>query len=93
MAIYDTKTYRAAVGEHEVTFEFDKTGIIVNRGRLYLDGAEIDKRAVHYGDSSVSGKLPDGQAFKVEFGSGLVGQLKFVELVLDGERIALDLVE
>ncbi len=93
MAIYDTKTYKAAVGEHEVAFEFDKTGIIVNRGRLYLDGVELDKRAVHYGESTLSGKMPDGRAFKVEFGSGLVGQLKFVELVLDGERIPLDLAE
>lgn len=93
MTIYGTETYKAAVGEHEVAFEFDKTGIIVNRGRLYLDGVEIDKRVVHYGESTVSGKLPDGRAFKVEFGSGLVGQLKFAELVLDGERIPLNAVE
>ncbi|MEJ7824770.1 MAG: hypothetical protein WKF48_05045 [Solirubrobacteraceae bacterium] len=90
MTLYGTKTYKAAVGEHEVAFEFDRTGVIVNRGRLYVDGAELDKRAVHYGESTLTGKLPDGRSFKVEFGSGFVGQLKFVELVLDDERIPLE---
>jgi len=90
MAMYATKTYKASVGEHEVEFEFDKTGVIVNRGRLYLDGEELDSRAVHYGESTVRGKLPDGRAFKVEFGSGVVGQLKHVELVLADERIPLE---
>lgn len=89
MSLYGTKTYRAEVGEHEVVFEFDKSGVIVNRGRLYLDGEELDKRAVHYGESTLTGKLPDGRPFKVEFGSGFVGQLKFVELVLGDERITL----
>ena len=58
MAIYDTKTYTAAVGEHEVAFEFDKSGVIVNRRRLYLDGVEIDKRAVHYGERRSAESCP-----------------------------------
>lgn len=41
----------------------------------------------------LSGKLPDGRPFKVEFGSGFVGQLKFVDLILDGERVPLNAVE
>lgn len=93
MTIYGTKTYKADVGEHEVAFEFDKSGVIVNRGRLYLDGEELDKRAVHYGESTLTGRLPDGRSFKVEFASGFVGQLKSVELVLDDERIPLRAVE
>lgn len=90
MTLYGTKTYKASVGEHEVEFEFDKTGVIINRGRLYVDGTEFDKRAVHFGESTLTGKLPDGRSFKVEFGSGFVGQLKFVELVLGDERIPLE---
>lgn len=89
MTILGTKTYKAEVGGHEVAFEFDKSGVVVNRGRLYLDGHELDKRTVHWGDSTLTGKMPDGRSFKVEFGSGFVGQLKFVDLVLDGERIPL----
>lgn len=89
MTILGTKTYSAEVGGHQVEFEFDKSGVIVNRGRLYLDGSELDKRAVHWGDSTLTGKLPDGRPFKVEFGSGFVGQLKFVDLLLGDERIPL----
>jgi hypothetical protein len=91
--MFDTKTYRATVGEHEVDFEFDQSGVVVNRGRLFVDGHQLDQRAVHYGESTVSGELPDGRTFKVEFGSGFVGQLKHVELVLDGEKIPLERVE
>ncbi len=89
MTILGTKMYKAEVGDHEVEFAFDKSGVIVNRGRLYLDGSELDKRAVHWGDSTLTGKLPGGRPFNVEFGSGFVGQLKFVDLVLGDERIPL----
>jgi len=76
---------------HEV--EFDKTVVIVNRGRLYVDGRELHKRAVHYGESTVRGELLDRRPFKVEFGSSFVGQLKHVDLVLGDERIPLEEVK
>lgn len=89
MALYDTKTYKADVGEHEISFDFDRSGVIVNRGRLFVDGKQVDDRAVFWGDSAVSGELSDGRSFKVEFGSGFVGQLKKLELVVGDERIDL----
>jgi hypothetical protein len=89
MPLYDTKTYRADVGGHEVNFEFDRTGVVVNRGRLIIDEREVDSRALFWGKSNVRGELRDGRAFTVEFESGAVGQLKNVVLVLDGERIDL----
>lgn len=89
MALYDTKTYRADVGGHEIHFEFDRSGVVVNRGRLVVDERQVDSRAVHWGETNVRGELPDGRTFTVEFESGFVGQLKTVVLVLDGERIDL----
>ena len=89
MPLYDTKTYHADVGGHEVHFEFDRTGVIVNRGRLIIDGREVDSRSLFWGASNVRGELPDGRAFTVEFESGTVGQLKKVVLVLDDQRIDL----
>lgn len=89
MALYDTKTYRAAVGEHEINFEFDRSGVVINRGRLVVDGQQVAERAVVWGSTNVRGELPDGRTFTVEFASGSVGQLKRVELVLEGERIDL----
>ena len=88
-----TKTYGADVGGHKVEFEFDKSGVVVNRGRIYVDGTELDKRAVFWGKSDLHGELPDGRSFKVEFGSGFFGQLTSVELELDGEHIPLPRVE
>ncbi len=88
-----TRTYSANVDEHKVEFEFDKSGVVVNRGRLYLDGKELDKRAIYWGKSDLHGELPDGRAFKVEFGSGFFGQLTSVELELGGDRIPLQRVE
>jgi hypothetical protein len=90
---FDTKTYRATVGDHRVDFEFDKSGVVINRGRLFVDGRQVDQRAVHYGESTVSGELPDGRTFKVTFGSGFVGQLKHVELELGDDTIPLERVE
>lgn len=89
----NTKMYRAAVGETQVDFEFDQSGIVINRGKLYVDGHKVDQSSVHYGESSVSGALPDGRPFRVEFGSGFVGQLKHVELVLGDETIPLERVD
>jgi hypothetical protein len=68
---------------------FDKSGVIVKRGRLFVDGEQVDHRAVHWGDTSVRAKLADGRQVKVGFGSGFVGQLKFVRLELDGEPVEL----
>lgn len=90
MALYENKTYRAEVGEHSVDFEFDRSGVVINRGRLIIDGQEVAERAVFWGNTEVRGALPDGREFTVEFGSGFVGQLKRVELVLDGERTDLE---
>ncbi len=93
MSLYGTRTYRAAFGEHEIDFEFDRSGVIVNRGRLLIDGVKVDQSAVHYGESAVHGQLDDGRGFKVSFGSGVVGQLKHVELRLGDETIPMEPVD
>lgn len=69
--LFDTKTYSADVGEHKVEFEFDKSGVVVNRGRLYLDGKELGQRAVHWGESDLHGEMPDGRPFKGRVWLGL----------------------
>ena len=86
---YDTKSFVATEGGHRIEFEFDKTGVIVNRARLFVDGAELDRKAVHYGETNVRGTLPDGRELKVDFASGFVGQLKDLSATLDGQPIEL----
>lgn len=88
-----TRTYSAEVGGHKVEFEFDRSGVVVNRGRLYVDGKELDKRAVAWGKTDLRGELPDGRSFKLDFGSGFFGQLTSVELEHGDERIPLQRVE
>jgi hypothetical protein len=46
MAIYDTKTFRAEAHGHQVNFEFDKSGVVINRGRVQIDGKQVDQRAI-----------------------------------------------
>lgn len=86
---FTMQTYRADVDGHEIDFEFDRSGVVVNRGRLLIDGAKVDQSAVHYGESALHGELSDGRNFKIEFGSGFVGQLKHVDLELDGQQIPM----
>lgn len=86
---YDTKTYAAESGGHRIEFEFDKSGVIVNRGRLFIDGRQVDRKTVHYGESRVRGQLPDGRSVSVDFGSGFVGQLKSLRLEIDGAEVEL----
>jgi hypothetical protein len=88
MAIYDTKTFRAEAHGHQVTFEFDKSGVVINRGRVQIDGKQVDERAVFYGESKISGRIDD-RDFEVRFASGIAGQLKHVELRVAGEEIPL----
>ena len=78
--------YRADVGETQVDFKFDQPGVVVNRGNLYVGAHKLDESSVHDGESSVSRELPDGPPFRVELGSGFVGQLEQVELILGDER-------
>ena len=65
MAVYTTKSYKALTGEHEIEFEFefefDRPGVVVNRGRLFLDGQKVDEKLVRYGETIVRGRLPDGR--------------------------------
>jgi hypothetical protein len=89
MANYTTKSYVATEGGHRIEFEFDKTAVIVNRARLFVDGRELDKKTVHYGETNVRGVLDDGRELKVEFGSGFVGQLKHLDATIDGQPIEL----
>lgn len=42
-----------------MTFEFDKSGVIVNRGRVQIDGKPVDQHAIFYGESKISGKIED----------------------------------
>lgn len=89
MSNYSAKSYVASEGGHRIEFEFDKTGVIVNRARLYIDGDKVDEKMLHYGESNVRGKLADGREVKVDFGSGFVGQLKSLTLHVDGSEVEL----
>jgi hypothetical protein len=82
------RPFRAEAHGHQVTFEFDKSGVVINRGRVQIDGKQVDERAVFYGESKISGRIDD-RDFEVRFASGIAGQLKHVELRVAGEEIPL----
>lgn len=69
------RTYTATLGEHQVSLEFDQKLRILNRARLSVDGREVDRANVLYGDAEVTSKLDDGTEVVVRLHSGMVGEL------------------
>lgn len=72
---YQTKTYGAEVDGHTVELSFDKKLLVVNRAKLLVDGTEVDKAQVLYGEKTLSTQLADGTTIEVSIDSGAMGQL------------------
>lgn len=66
--------YRATFGDHAVELEFDRDLVVLNRARLFVDGAQVDETAMVYGERDLTATTPDGARIHVTVGSGMVGE-------------------
>jgi len=72
---YGDKVYATEVDGHDVAIEFDKKLLVVNRVRLYVDGAQVDEAKVVYGDKTLGTTTADGVRVEVTIDSGGGGEL------------------
>lgn len=56
--------------------DFDKSRVILNQARLYVNGREVDRANIFYGEKRLNATLPDGVEFEVVVDSGMVGELR-----------------
>ena len=80
---YETKHYGTEYGSHDVEVVFNKKLIVLNRAFLMVDGREVDRERIFYGDHGLETTLDDGTHIRIELGSGLVGELTKCVLVED----------
>jgi hypothetical protein len=66
--------YAATLGTHAVELEFDRDLVVLNRIRLFLDGAEVASASIVYGQRDLTATAADGAAIRVTVGSGMVGE-------------------
>ena len=82
---YDTKHYGIEYRGHDVELVFNKKLVVLNRASLVVDGVEVDRERVFYGEHHLETTLDDGTRIRVELGSGVVGELtKAVLIAEDG---------
>ena len=67
--------YGAQVEGHDVELEFDRRKVVLNTARLRIDGQDVDKANVFYGDKELRATLPDGKEVEVAVHSGMMGEL------------------
>ncbi len=77
---YKDKAYGVTVDGHEIHIVFDKKLLVLNRIRLVVDGEEVDREQVFYGDKQLEHTLPDGTPVVVSIDSGMVGELTRAQL-------------
>ena len=77
---YGTRVYGAELGGHDVALEFDKSLVVINRARLFVDSREADRTKVWYGDKRLEATTDDGVEVVVEIDSGMVGELTKAQL-------------
>ncbi|MDO9356433.1 MAG: hypothetical protein Q7T55_22235 [Solirubrobacteraceae bacterium] len=87
----DTKTYAGSSGGHAVELEFDKKLLVLNRARLRVDGDEVDKANVFYGEKSLKAEVDGGSTIEVVIDSGGAGELTRAQLKQpDGSWVDLE---
>ena len=77
---YQTKVYGGTIDGHDVAIEFDKKLMVLNRVRLHVDGEEVDRESVFYGEKTLEATLADGTAVVVTIDSGMAGELTRAQL-------------
>lgn len=69
--------------DHDVELEFDQVLKVLNRVRLSVDGTEVDRSSIFYGEEDLSTTLADGTKIEVRLHSGMVGELTRAQLRAD----------
>jgi len=88
---YNDRAYGTNVDGHDIHIVFKKSLVVLNRARLVVDGEEVDRAKVFYGDKQLEHTLPDGTAIVVTIESGMVGELTRAQLKRsDGSWVDLE---
>ena len=88
---YGTRVYGAELDGHDVALEFDKSLVVINRARLFVDSREVDSTKAWYGDKRLEATTDDGVEIVVEVDSGMVGELTRAQLRRpDGSWVDMD---
>lgn len=66
--------YRAEVDGRDIEIEFDRRHVVINEVRLFVDGEQVDRQHVFYGDKVLTARV-EGSEVTVMISSGLVGEL------------------
>lgn len=77
---YGTRVYGAELDGHDIALEFDKSLVVINRARLFVDSQEVDSTKVWYGDKRLEATTDDGVEVVVEIDSGMAGELTRAQL-------------
>ena len=80
---YATKHYGAQYKGHDVELVFNKKLLVLNRAMLLVDGVEVDKERIFYGNRTLEATLEDGTTVRVEVTSGMAGELLHCSLVAE----------
>lgn len=72
---YQTKRYGLTLDGHDVELEFDKRRLVLNEARLVVDGEDVDKAKIFYGDKELKATAKDGAEIVVAVDSGMYGEL------------------
>jgi len=87
---YDTKHYGIEYRGHAIELVFDKMLLVLNRASLLVDGVEVDKERIFFGEHHLETTLDDGTRIRVKLGTGIVGELtKAVLIAEDGTSYSL----
>jgi hypothetical protein len=70
-----SERYTGQVAGHDIELDFDQRRIVINEATLRVDGAEVDRAKVFYGDKELRTTLDDGTEVVVAIHSGMVGEL------------------
>jgi hypothetical protein len=65
---------------HQIELDFDQSRIVINRATLLVDGTEVDKSRVFYGEKDLKTTLEDGTEITVRLHSGMTGELTRAQL-------------
>jgi hypothetical protein len=65
---------------HTVELEFDQSRIVINQAKLHVDGEEVDKTRVFYGEKDLKTTLENGTEIAVRLHSGMSGELTRAQL-------------
>jgi|1185.fasta_scaffold494004_1 hypothetical protein len=65
---------------HAIELEFDQSRVVINQAVLHVDGTEVDKTRVFYGEKDLRSTLEDGTEITVRLHSGMTGELTRAQL-------------